>query len=153
MTKPYSKLKLQANHARQNRLQKRSLLPLSKEAVDAMAMQYHTALAALKAKQGSKHGVRILLQMVVVAGFIGDATAVRIDPDVLIQLDGALCDALDHGEDTGNWLVNDTIHDLCAALLVEHERQLRVVPVNVLREVLDRATRFRNGERYGSSRN
>lgn len=42
-----------------------------------MAMQCHTALVALQTRQGAEHGVMILLQMVVVAGFIGEATAVR----------------------------------------------------------------------------
>ncbi|MDC6132708.1 Fis family transcriptional regulator, partial [Burkholderia gladioli] len=76
-------------------LGKRKLLPLSKEAVDAMAMQYHTALVALQARQGAEHGVMILLQMVVVAGFIGEATAVKIDPAVLGELESALNAALE----------------------------------------------------------
>ncbi|MDC6130069.1 Fis family transcriptional regulator, partial [Burkholderia gladioli] len=75
MPKTVSKLNQHAARSRLTQLGKRKLLPLSKEAVDAMAMQYHTALVALQARQGAEHGVMILLQMVVVAGFIGEATA------------------------------------------------------------------------------
>ncbi len=117
-----------------------------------MAMQYHAALVALRARQGAEHGVMILLQMVVVAGFIGESTAVKIDPAVLGELESALNAALERGETTGEWFLDAPAHDLCAALLAEHERQLRVTPLATLQEVLARVKRFAKEERFGSSR-
>ncbi|KGE10439.1 hypothetical protein [Burkholderia gladioli] len=152
MPKTVSKLNQHAARSRLTQLGKRKLLPLSKEAVDSMAMQYHTALVALQARQGAEHGVMILLQMVVVAGFIGEATAVKIEPAVLGELESALNDALERGETTGEWFLDAPTHDLCAALLVEYERQLRVTPLITLQEVLARVKRFAKGERYGCSR-
>ncbi|PEH40600.1 Fis family transcriptional regulator (plasmid) [Burkholderia gladioli pv. alliicola] len=152
MPKTVSKLNQHAARSRLTQLDKRKLLPLSKEAVDAMAMQYHTALVALQARQGAEHGVMILLQMVVVAGFIGEATAVKIDPAVLGELESALNAALERGQATEEWFLDAQAHDLCAALLAEHERQLRVTPLATLQEVLARVKRFAKGERYGSSR-
>ncbi|WP_244116692.1 Fis family transcriptional regulator [Burkholderia gladioli] len=141
-----------AARSRLTQLGKRKLLPLSKEAVDAMAMQYHTALVALQARQGAEHGVMILLQIVVVAGFIGEATAVKIDPAVLGELESALNAALERGQATEEWFLDAQAHDLCAALLAEHERQLSVTPLATLQEVLARVKRFAGGERFGSSR-
>ncbi|WP_244111016.1 hypothetical protein [Burkholderia gladioli] len=94
----------------------------------------------------------ILLQTVVVAGFIGEATAVKIEPAVLGELESALNAALERGETTGEWFLDAPTHDLCAALLAEHGRQLRVTPLATLQEVLARVKRFAKGERYGSSR-
>ncbi len=47
-----SKLQQYAANSRLTRFVKRKLLPLSKEAVDSMTMQYHTVLIALQARQG-----------------------------------------------------------------------------------------------------
>ncbi|WP_186181763.1 Fis family transcriptional regulator [Burkholderia gladioli] len=152
MSKPVSKLRQHAANSRLTQLGKRKLLPLAREAVDSMAMQYHTALVALQARQGTAHGVMILLQMVVVAGFIGEATAVKIDPTVLGELESALNEALERGERSGEWFLDTPAHDLCAALLAEHERQLRVTPLATLQEVLARVKRFAEGVRYGSTR-
>ncbi|HDR8986247.1 hypothetical protein ABY44_33620 [Burkholderia sp. ZZQ-2] len=87
----------------------------------------------------------ILLEMGVVAGFIGEATPVKIDPAVLGELEFALNEALEHGENTGGWFAGASAHDLCAALLAEHERQLRATPLATLQEVLARVKRSAKG--------
>lgn len=134
------------------RASKRKLLPLPRQAIDAMSIKYHTALAALRMRRGTEGGVRVLLQMVILTGFIGDAGLEKIDRAVLRELDNALVETFDRGCDTGEWYFDGPVADLCAALLTQHDRQLKTAPLTVLQEAVERLERFKRGESYGSSR-
>ncbi|MCA8171509.1 MULTISPECIES: hypothetical protein [Burkholderia] len=57
--------------------------------------------------------------MVVVAGFIGEATAVKFARRAG-ELESALNAALERGVATGGWFLDVQAHDLYAALLAEH---------------------------------
>ncbi|WLE64175.1 Fis family transcriptional regulator (plasmid) [Burkholderia plantarii] len=131
-----------ARHAALSRLHKRTLLPLPQKAVDAMALEYHAALAALASGQGSRHGVELLQQLVVIARFIGETSSTRLDPALLEQLTAALQAVLERGTATGEWLIDAADRALCAALVIEHERQLRVIPIGSLEKAVDRAKHF-----------
>ncbi len=50
--------------------------------------------------------------------------------------------ALELGHATGRWFIDATHQDLRAALVIEHERQLRVTPLGALDRALDRARHF-----------
>ncbi|MGS1041449.1 Fis family transcriptional regulator (plasmid) [Burkholderia glumae] len=128
-----------ARHVAQSRLHKRNLLPLPKKAVDAIALEYHTTLAALAAERGTERGVELLLQLANIARFIGEESATRIDSVLLKELTSGLQTALDRGHATGQWFIDAAHQDLCAALVIEHERQLRVTPLGALDRALDRA--------------
>ncbi|MGS1024092.1 Fis family transcriptional regulator [Burkholderia glumae] len=136
-----------AHHAAQTRLHKRNLLPLPRKAVDAMALKYHTALAALAAGQGTERGVELLQQLTTIASFIGEESTTRIDSVLLEELTSGLQAALERGHATGQWFIDAAHQDLCAALVIEHERQLRVTPLGALDRALDRARHFVAGHR------
>ncbi|MFJ6059996.1 hypothetical protein ACIQHE_26185, partial [Burkholderia vietnamiensis] len=51
-------------------LAKRLLLPMPRDEIEKMSLQYHSALEAIRMRQGSAFGMRILLQMIMLTGFI-----------------------------------------------------------------------------------
>ncbi|MFY4713485.1 Fis family transcriptional regulator [Burkholderia glumae] len=136
-----------ARHVAQSRLHKRTLLPLSKKAVDSMALGYHTTLAALAAGRGTERCAELLLQLATIARFIGGESTSRIDPALLEELTSGLQAALERGHATGQWFIDAALQDLCAALVIEHERQLRVTPIGTLERALDRARHFVSAHR------
>ncbi|MCQ0034000.1 Fis family transcriptional regulator [Burkholderia glumae] len=136
-----------ARHVAQSRLHRRTLLPLSTKAVDAMALKYHTALAALKVGRGTERCVELLLQLTTIARFIGEESTVRLDPVLLEELANVLRAAIERGHATGQWFIDAALQDLCAALVIEHERQLRVTPIGTLERALDRARHFVSAHR------
>ncbi len=100
---------------------------------------YHATLAS---GHGSRHGVELLQQLAVIARFIGETSSTRLDPTLLDQLTAALQATLERGTATGEWLIDAADRALCAALVSEHERQLRVTPIGSLEKAVDRAKRF-----------
>ncbi|MGN4224978.1 hypothetical protein ACS0Y6_34310, partial [Burkholderia gladioli] len=66
------------------RLQRTLLLPLPQRHAEELSLQYHTAFQALRMRQGCAHGLAILLQLVVLAGFIGEARRHEIRAEVLV---------------------------------------------------------------------
>ncbi|WP_322074900.1 Fis family transcriptional regulator, partial [Burkholderia cepacia] len=110
---------------------------------------YHTALAALRAGEGTERGVCVLLQMVILTGFIGDLRSDPINLPLLQQMDADLVAAFDRGRKTGAWFFDESVADLCAALLTHHDQQLKTAPLVLLQEAINQLERFKRGEYDG----
>ncbi|WP_091797036.1 hypothetical protein [Burkholderia sp. WP9] len=61
------------------------LLPMPRQDSDRLSLTNHLVLSALKAQQGSAFGVRILLEMVLMTGFVDEARSQEILPEVLVE--------------------------------------------------------------------
>lgn len=107
--------------------------------MDAMTLEYHTALAA---GQGTEHGVELLQQLTTIARFIGEESTTRIDAVLPEELTSGLQAALERGHATGRWFIDAAPQDPCAALVTEHERRLRATPLGALDQALDRTRHF-----------
>ncbi len=79
-------------------LGKRLLLPLPRTEIEQMSLQYHAALEAIHMKQGSAHGMRILLQIIVLTGFIDEARRQDIRVEALIAAERGIQAAFERGE-------------------------------------------------------
>uniref|UniRef100_UPI003BEEF437 hypothetical protein n=1 Tax=Burkholderia arboris TaxID=488730 RepID=UPI003BEEF437 len=129
-------------------LRKRLLLPLPREEIEQMSLQYHAALEAIRMKQGSAHGMRILLQMIILTGFIDDARRQDIRADVLTAAERGILVAFERGERESVWTFDESTDELVATLLAWHDDQLCTAPLAVLMEAIERVGRMTEGKSY-----
>ncbi|KVT80421.1 hypothetical protein WT25_16850 [Burkholderia territorii] len=141
-------MKRRASPPRRLRGQLGKRLSLPREEFTALSLHYHAAFEALRIKQGSGHGARVLLQMVVLTGFIGDARRCELNFDALRAAENALCAAVEHGERIGEWQLDAEAEEVIGALLAWHDNQLRCAPLAVLVEAIERLERLRDGKSY-----
>ncbi|USS44283.1 Fis family transcriptional regulator (plasmid) [Burkholderia glumae] len=106
-----------------------------------------SAAACRAAGRGTERCAELLLQLATIARFIGDESTSRIDPALLEELTSGLQAVLERGHATGQWFIDAALQDLCAALVIEHERQLRVTPIGTLERALDRVRHFVSAHR------
>lgn len=116
---------LQRSQKRRAKLGKRILLPMPRHEIEAMSLQYHVTLEALRMRQGSAHGLRTLLQMVVLTGFIDDARRREIRIELLVAAEREINAAFERGAQDDVWRLAARGDDLVAALLGWHDDQLR----------------------------
>jgi hypothetical protein len=69
------------------------LLPMPRQDCDRLSLQNHLVLSALEARQGSAFALRILLQMVVLTGFIDEARSREVRPEVLVAAEQSISNA------------------------------------------------------------
>ncbi|WP_369051422.1 hypothetical protein [Burkholderia gladioli] len=129
-------------------LQRTLLLPLPQRQADELSLQYHMAFQALRMRQGCAHGLAILLQLVVLAGFIDEARRHEIRAEVLIATERGINAALEHGKTTGEWTLDAQTNELMASLIAWHDAQFRTTPLSVIRQALDRLERLRDGKSF-----
>lgn len=135
----------------QGRLAKRLLLPMPRDEIEKMSLQYHAALEALRMKRGNAFGMRILLQMVIMTGFIDEARRHEVRREVLIAAERGIRTAFErgeHGERENEWTFDAQTDEQVAALLVWHDDQLRTAPLAVLMEAVERMERLQRGQSY-----
>ncbi|WP_369050213.1 hypothetical protein [Burkholderia gladioli] len=130
------------------RLQRTLLLPLPQRHAEELSLQYHTAFQALRMRQGCAHGLAILLQLVVLAGFIDEARRHEIRAEVLVAAERGINAALEHGKASGEWTLDAQTDELVASLIAWHDGQLRSTPLSVIRQALDRLERLRDGKSF-----
>ncbi|WP_186191252.1 hypothetical protein [Burkholderia gladioli] len=130
------------------RLQRTLLLPLPQRHAEELSLQYHTAFQALRMRQGCAHGLAILLQLVVLAGFIDEARRHEIRAEVLVAAERGINVALEHGKASGEWMLDAQTDELMATLIAWHDSQLRTTPLSVIRQALDRLERLRDGKSF-----
>ncbi|KAF1060760.1 hypothetical protein LvStA_04035 [Burkholderia gladioli] len=97
-------------------------------------------------RQGCAHGLAILLQLVVLAGFIDEARRHEIRAEVLVAAERGINVSLEHGKATGEWMLDAQTDELMASLIAWHDAQLRTTPLSVIRQALDRLERLRDGK-------
>jgi hypothetical protein len=124
------------------------LLPIPRTSADELSMHYHVALEALRMQQGSDHCVRLLIQLLVLTGFIAEAGHGEISAEQWLTTERALLGAFDRGNETGDWLLDDEAFRLCAVVVTLHDRQLRTASLSVVSEASERMELVQAGNPY-----
>lgn len=128
------------------RLTRRLLLPLPRHEVEEISLQYHVALEALRMKRGSAHGLRILLQMVILTGFIDEARRHELRVEVLVAAEREINVGFERGQRESEWRLDASGVEVVASLLAWHDGQIRTTPLAVLVEAMERVERLRDGK-------
>jgi hypothetical protein len=129
-------------------LTKTLLLPMPAHQAQRLSLEYHTAFQALRMQRGSQHGLAVLLQLVVLAGFIDEARRHELPGDVLASAEQGINAALKHGASSNEWTLDAQTDELVAALISWHDDQLRSAPLTVFAEAIERLERLRDGKSY-----
>ena len=129
-------------------LAKRLLLPMPRDEIEKMSLQYHSALEAIRMRQGSAFGMRILLQMIMLTGFIDEARRQEIRVKVLVAAERGIQAAFDRGEREDLWTFDEQTDELVSMLLAWHDDQLRTAPLAVLLEAIERMDRLIDGKSF-----
>ncbi|MBN3827205.1 hypothetical protein G3O00_26765 [Burkholderia sp. Ac-20384] len=124
------------------------LLPMPRQKAEELALQYHSAFQALRMGRGSAHGLAVLLQLVVLAGFVDEARKHELRVEVLVATERGINAALEQGKTCGEWVLDPQTDELVAALIGWHDDQLRAAPLAVFAEALERLERMRDGRSY-----
>lgn len=124
------------------------LLPMPRQKAEELALQYHAAFQALRMGCGSAHGLAVLLQLVVLAGFVDEARKHELRMEVLVATERGINAALEQGKACGKWALDPQTDELVAALIGWHDDQLHVAPLAVFAEALERLERMRGGRSY-----
>lgn len=120
------------------------LMPLSRQEVDGMALRYHLVLDALKRRQGSAYGLQMLVQVAVLTVHLDSKRARVLYPDRMQQVVRDMRTAFERGEASGEWFLEGAAIARCAAVLTEHDRQLRMTPRGILFEAVEYLKRLEN---------
>jgi hypothetical protein len=136
----------QARTAKRQRISKTMLLPVPRKDSDSLSLQNHLALCALGARQGSAFGLRILLQMVVMTGFIDEARSQEIQPELLVEAEERISEAFSRGEEHAQWFLDGRALALCHSLITWHDGQLRTAPLILLENATERLERLRTSD-------
>ncbi|VWC91611.1 Fis family transcriptional regulator [Burkholderia contaminans] len=121
---------------------------MPRQKAEELALQYHAAFQALRMGRGSAHGLAVLLQLVVLAGFVDEARKHELRAEVLVATERGVNAALEHGKTCGEWGLDPQTDELVAALIGWHDDQLRTAPLAVFAEALERLERMRDGRSY-----
>ncbi|WP_322074801.1 hypothetical protein [Burkholderia cepacia] len=105
-------------------------------------------LAREQIHRGSAHGLAVLLQLVVLAGFVDEARKHELRMEVLVATERGINSALEQGKTCGEWALDPQTDELVAALIGWHDDQLREAPLAVFAEALERLERMRDGRSY-----
>ncbi|KWN03692.1 hypothetical protein WT83_32050 [Burkholderia territorii] len=95
-----------AQQAAASRKAKSWLLPMSPQDADRILLRYHVALATMRAGRGERIHLQLLLQMTVLASFIGDAYAASLCPDVMAKVEHSILQAVARGDETNAWALD-----------------------------------------------
>ncbi|KVC67688.1 hypothetical protein WI74_28020 [Burkholderia ubonensis] len=99
-------------------------------------------------RRGSAHGLAVLLQLIVLAGFVDEARKHELRAEVLVATERGVNAALERGIAGDEWTLDPQTDELLAALLAWHDDQLRAAPLAVFAEALERLERMRDGRSY-----
>ncbi|MFM0610287.1 hypothetical protein PQR05_38045 [Paraburkholderia sediminicola] len=127
-----------AQPSRQARLNRTLLLPMPRSVADEVSLQHHTALAALRMKQGSEYSLTALMQMIVVTAFVDEASHHELRVDALRRAEKMINTALERGRTGGGWYLEPEATEYVAALICYHDDQLCHTPLKVLAKALER---------------
>lgn len=121
------------------------LMPLSRQDVDDMALRYHLVLDALQRRQGSAYGLQMLIQVTVLTVHLDSSKRARVlYPDLIPQVVRDMRTAFACGVASGEWFLEGAAIARCAAVLTEHDRQLRMMPRGTLFEAVEYLKRLEN---------
>jgi len=100
------------------------------------------ALEALRHGNGDVSAVRCLVQVTILADFLGEAGYGTIDQDTLRRTEDGLALMLQRGKETADWTIREPLVDDLTRVVNEHDRQLREARLLAIVEATDRLERW-----------
>lgn len=128
------------------RRSKTMLLPIPRATADALALQVHLALSALRGDTATSGDARTLLQTQVLALTIANAGYGSLTPDEARRADDALIACFERGNREGVWRVDSEAFDALARIVTVYDGQLQSAPLWVLSEASERLDRMSAGD-------
>lgn len=133
-----------SSHRRQasanQRAAKTELLPLPQPIRDALSLEYHLQLEALRARAGSLTALQTLMRVAIASSMLGELGYGGISVSAVDDYESAAIEAFSAGTEGTYAFTGDTVQTF-AALLTEHDEQLRIAPVRVIDRVARRLER------------
>lgn len=114
-----------------SRAGKTELLPLPKPIRDALSLEYHLQLEALRAGAGSLTALRVLLRVAMAAAMLRERGYGREQADAIAEYERVANHAYAAG-DEGRYGFDPPAFRLFAALVTHHDAQLETAPVRVI---------------------
>jgi hypothetical protein len=127
------------------RRNKTMLLPIPRATADALALQVHLALSALRGEAASCRDAQTLLQTQVLALSIADAGYGNLTPEEARRADDALIACFERGGREGLWRIDDEAFEALARIVSLYDGQLQSAPMWVLAEASERLDRMSAG--------
>jgi hypothetical protein len=128
------------------RRSKTQLLQIPHATADALALQVHLALAALRGEAATSRDAKTLLQTQVLALTIADAGYGELTPDEARSADDALLACFERGNRDDVWRLDDEAFATLARIVTVYDGQLRSAPLWVLADASERLDRMSAGE-------
>jgi hypothetical protein len=130
------------------RMNKALLLPIPRAVADELSMLMHVPLDALRAGNGWREGAQHLTEVMLLASFLSEAGYGPFSNDVLVRSDAAMAATFEQGRETGKWSLDESGHELFAAIVTLHDWQLRSAPMSALSLATERLERYKAGEQW-----
>jgi hypothetical protein len=129
----------QAHQAR--RVARTELLPLPIRVRDALSLEYHLQLEALRAGEGSLMALQLLMRVVLASAMLDDMGYGNTDMKPIEIYETAANTAFASGED-GRFSFDDRTYRMFAYLLTSHDLQLASAPVKAIDVIAQRLEQF-----------
>jgi len=131
-----------ASRARRN---KTMLLQIPRSTADALALQVHLALSALRGDSATASDAKTLLETQVLALTIANAGYGDLTAEEAGRADDVLIACFDRGHRDGVWRIDDEAFDALARIVTVYDGQLQSAPLWVLAEASERLERMSAG--------
>lgn len=121
------------------------LLPLPRATADALALQVHLALDALRRGKGTICDAQTLTQIMILASFLVDAGYGTLAPDSLRRADALIAGCFERGRATGEWTLDMAGFRSFAEIVTIYDRQLQKAPLWAVTDASDKLDSFQAG--------
>ncbi len=128
--------------ARNARHKKALFLPMDRGSIDQIALRFRMALEALRHGSGDVSAVRCLVQVTILADFLGEAGYGAMDHDILRRAEDGLARTLQRGKETADWTIGEPLVEDLTQVVNEHDRQLRETRLFAIVEATNRLERW-----------
>lgn len=109
---------------------RRKLIPLPASMVQAISLQNHLALVALRSEHGDSLHVTFLLRAAYLAYILRDSCDFNCEIGVFESAEVALCGCSRRAEKDGLWELTDSEIDVLKIVLTLHDEQLQSIPIH-----------------------
>jgi len=128
------------------RRSKTMLLQIPRSTADALALQVHLALSALRGESATCRDAQTLLHTQVLALTIADAGYGDLSPEVARRADDALIACFERGHREGVWRLDGEAFEALSRIVTVYDGQLQSAPLWVLTDASERLDRMSAGE-------
>lgn len=118
------------------------LLPLPIARVNALSLENHLALAAMRSGHGSVDVISNLIRVVYLAYFIGEVDRDRGGLELFRAAEAVLERSTTQAGSRNEWTVPEEDHAVLGQVVVMHDRQLASIPAHCYAEAWARLQQF-----------